>query len=465
MIGRTLTRLVVTGAGVVSAAGCSMAALAASLRRRQHCLTPITAFDATGLAATHAGQVEDFVPLDGLPPAKVTALDRATQMAVDAARQALKQATLPPSSLALTGVGVGTSGSPQYQNMQLSPGNRPPASRLAALYLARSTPSFQADMLARLCGLSGPRFAFGSASLGGMLAISHAMDLLRAGHAPAMLVGGGEIHSLINALGMDTLGVATAGPCTPFAGAGGMCFGEGAAFFVVECLSDCVARGAKPLAEVLGTGISADAYNEVAQDPTGRGLARAVRKSLAASNVDCADIGWVRACGTGQRDLDNAETLALQTIFGDATPPVTSTEPYFGHTNGVSPLLGLAAVVVALQTDQAPCLPERAAARPGLTPPLLQPGKLPDAACLLTAAAFGGTNGALVVQRVCEADATEPLGHEAAPSRIVIAGMGAVPRLAEHSRLSLAAWRPRRRLRKKPRGRWTTPGCRAGCPA
>jgi len=420
--------VVVTGAGLVSAAGSSMLELTDSLARGRHCLRPIGSFETGGMNAAYAGEVAGFKPLDFLPPVRVTTVDRGTQLAVAAATQAMAQARLAPEVAAACGVAVGYSGSPQYQNMRVYPDRQYPVTRQVALYTARTTPHFQADCLAQHFGLGGVRFAFSSASLGGMLALSHAMDLLRAGHAPAMLVGGGEINTLVNALGMDGLGVSGAGACTPFAGASGICFGEGAAFFVLERRADAEARGACILAALVCVGISADAYSDVAQDPSGRGLARAVRKCLRNGGIDPTRVGWVRSCGTGARDLDAAEAIALCAVFDAAPPPVTSTEPYFGHVNGVSPLLGLAAVLAAFASGLAPSMPETGgAARPGLALPILASGALPAGDCLLTATAFGGTNGAAIVRR---APAQTPAARRVlAPVDIVIAGMGAVSAL------------------------------------
>jgi 3-oxoacyl-[acyl-carrier-protein] synthase II len=444
-------RIVITGAGVISAAGCSLAAVGERLARGQHCLSPISHFETTDMSGTHGGEVHDFAPLDFLPPGRVSTLDRGTQMALAAATQALAQAGLPDSWLETAGVAVGYSGSPQYQNMPVYPDQRYPATRRSALYAARTTPNFQADQVARAFGLGGPRFAFGSASLGGLLALAHAVELLGGGHAQAMLVGGGEINTLLNALGMDGLGIVAAGPCTPFTGRGGISFGDGAAFFVLERLDDARGRGALPLAELLASGISADAYSDVAQDPSGRGLARAIRKCLDKSGVAPAGIGWVRSCGTGARDLDAAEAIALHEVFDGAPPPVTSTEPYFSHVNGVSPLLGLAAVIAAFATGRAPGMPvdpEAESPRPGLSLPFVSAGRLPAGDCLLTATAFGGSNGALIVRcpptrtpalraalvtgwnwgqaRLRRRPASAPRSAEA---RVVIAGMGAVSAL------------------------------------
>lgn len=365
----------------------------------------------------------DFDPLAALPPVRIRTLDRGTQLAIGAAQQALDASGLGAIADG-TGVAIGLSGATQYQNMRVTPDRRYPQSRISALYAARSKPHFQADVLARRFGLGGPRLAFGSASLGGMLALSHAMDLLRAGHAPAMLVGGGEINTLINALGMDALGVTAAGPCTPFSGPGGICFGEGAAFFVLETRVHAETRGAAILAELVATGLSADAYNDVAQDPSGRGLARAVGKSLDNSGVAPAQIGWVRTCGTGHRGLDAAEAIGLHSAFHGPPPPVNSTEPYFSHVNGVSPLLGLAAVVASLASGRAPTLPEAGALRPGPALTVLAADALPDGDCLLTATAFGGTNGAVIVRRPGPA-----VRVSANDGVITIAGMGAVSAL------------------------------------
>jgi 3-oxoacyl-[acyl-carrier-protein] synthase II len=146
------------------------------------------------------------------------------------------------------------------------------------------------------------------------------------------------------------------------------------------------------------------------------------------ARMDPSQIGWIRSCGTGARDLDAAEAIALNAVFADVPPPVTSTEPYFSHVNGVSPLLGLAAVLVAFATGRAPHMPTNLAQaatklRPGLALTLMSPGTLPAGDCLLTATAFGGTNGAVIVRR---AGRRAPSMNRQNDSEIVIAGMGAV---------------------------------------
>ena len=434
-------RVVVTGIGLVSAAGSDVAALCDTLRAGQACLQPISSFDTAGMTMTHAGEVPDFDPAAILPPVRVRSLDRATQMALSAARQALAQAGRGRQSLDLhkTGVAIGVSGAHQYQNMPVTADRKYPISRRTSLYFSRSTPIFQADFLADSFYLCGPRFAFGSASLGGLLAVAHASDLLRNGHAAAMLVGGAEILTMVNALGMDVLGLGANGPCAPFYASNGMSFGEGAAFLVLETLDEAQRRDVQPLAEIIGSGVSGDAYHEISNDPAGQGLARAIDKALGNAGAKPGDIAWIRACGTGHKIQDLAERLAFEQIFEGALPPVTSTEPYFGHVNGVSPLLGLVAGIAAQQEGIAPSLPIEAEAETDRAPPLMASGPMPRGDWLLSAVAFGGSNGALVVGPVQARSAYRAPAASAAA--IEIAGVGMVSGLGADCQAFITALR------------------------
>lgn len=417
-----LDRVVVSGMGLVSAAGSTIGALVESLQEGVPCVRPIIAFDSADMTMTHAGEVPGFNPCQLLSFARVRTLDRGSQFSAFAAKQALEQAGLTGDNMvAGMGVAIGTSGAQQYQNLPVTKERNYPVSRRIALYSARSTPVFQADLLARLYDMDGPRLAFGSASLGGLLALSHAMDLLQSGHAPAMLVGGGEYQTLLNALGMDMLGLSTEGVCTPFSEGPGMCFGDGAAFLVVETLKHAQERGARPLGELVSCGISADAYDGITNDPSGKGLCRAVQKALKKPNITPSEIAWVRACGSGHRTQDTAESIALNACFSGAPPPVTSTEPYFGHVNGVSPLLG---TIVALTVENAgvsPRMPAAGKLRAGCELPLVSTETPLKGDWLLTAVAFGGGNGALVGGQLKE----RPLQRRE-PVDIRVAGMGVV---------------------------------------
>lgn len=429
-------RIVVTGMGLVSAAGVDTVALVDALRHARTGLQPITAFSTEGMVMTHAGEVPAFDPVEEISLGKARSWDRGTQMALVAARQAMAQATgAAPIERSGVGVAIGVSGATQYQNVPVMPDRAYPLSRRVALYVARSNPAFQADVVARACGLSGARLAFSSASLGSLLAVAHAADLIRAGHVTAMLAGGGEIQTLLNALGMDVLGLGARGPCQPFSKTNGMSFGEGAAFVCLESLEAASRRGAVPLAELFSAGVSADAYNEFSNDPTGNGLARAIQKALDNGYFSPADIAWIRVCGTGHRSQDAAEVYALRQCF-KTLPPVTSTEPYFGHVNGVAPVLGLVAGICAQMHGVAPSMPLTDGADNCWDLPLLPAGILPAGAWLLNAVAFGGSNGALIAGPL----AARALPVLAAPV-IEIAGVGVVHAMAMDAPAFLASLR------------------------
>lgn len=478
------TRIVFTGCGIISAAGLCRQTFVPGATA----LTPIEAFDARGLTATHAGEVNRFEPLALVSPLQARSLDRGTLFAIAAATQALQEAAL-DNGYDDVGVAIGTSGSMQFQNTPITPQRRLDVNRRSALYVARSTPLFQAEVLAHRFGLGGPRLAFGCVSVGGLLALGHARDLLIAGHADAMVVGGGEIHTLLNTLGMDALGISCSGPCSPFELSHGMCFGEGAACFVIERLATAQARGATILGELGPVAASCDARKDWAYDPAGRGVARVVQGALQRSGSTPRAVGWVRSTRSGLRGMDRAEALGLQTVFGASMPPVCSTETLFGHVNGVSPLLGVAAILWAFEHHQPPTALHQEMNAPGGKAVPLPAGVLPAGDCLLSALAFGGLNAAAVIRGpdapALDVAAPKPLiadvstldanaaAHTAcadvtrvrdlagtSTEQILLAGMGAVSALGPGVRSLTAGEATHHRdnpLARRVNDRWLTP--------
>ena len=428
-------QVVITGMGIVSASGCDAATVADHLLAGRSGIGPLRAFDTTGMKARYAAEAADFDPDPHVAPGRLRRIDRASQMALAAADQALRQAGLHPTGDRSIGIAVGVSGAGQYQNMPVPWSRTHLVSRWMALYQGRNNPYFQAFLIARRHGLHGPQTTFSAASLGGALALGYALDVLRAGKADAMLAGGGEIQTLLNALGMEALDLVATTPCSPFSGAPGMTFGEGAAFLVLETETHARQRDAAILGELVAYGVSADAYHDMSNDPAGKGLLRAMRKALANAGLEPRDIAWIRASGTGHREQDAAESLAINEVFGGGPlPPVMSTESYFGHVNGVSPALGMIAALVCQNAGRVPVIPDCQAPRPGCNLPLLgcggdttaKPGDF-----LVNAVAFGGNNATLVAGRHRTARRLPPL----ADANIAITGIGVVSPLG-HDRPS-----------------------------
>ena len=438
-------RVVVTGMGIVSASGCDTATVADHLLAGQAGIGLLRAFDTTGMKARYAAEASDFEPDPDVTPGRARRIDRASQMALTAADQALRQAGLRPVGNRVVGIALGVSGAVQYQNMPVPWSRTHLVSRYMALYQSRNNPYFQTSLIARRHGLHGPQSTFSAASLGGALALGYALDLLRAGKADAMLAGGGEIQTLLNALGMESLDLVAADPCTPFSGGPGMTFGEGAAFLLLETEAHACQRDATILGELAAYGVSADAYHDLTNDPAGNGLRRAMRKALANAGLEPRDIAWIRASGTGHREQDAAESLAISGIFGEgAAPPVTSTEPYFGHVNGVSPVLGMVAALVCQNRGHVPIIPNLGTPRAGCGLPLLGSAGNTDLGpgdFLLNAVAFGGNNAALV-------GGIYPITRSlprAAEARIAITGIGVVSPLGHGRQPFLGGLRAGRR--------------------
>lgn len=393
--------VVVTGMGVLAACGDGLAAVVTNVLAGRSGIGPLRSFDTAGMKMQYAGEVQEFDPYHYLPPLRVRNIDRASQLALVAAGDALRQAGLFPPGDTVIGVAVGVSGASQYQNWPVPLSRTCPVNRRIALYHSRIAPYFQATVLAGQYGLHGPQGTFSSASVGSALALGWALEVLRADKAEAMLAGGGEIQTLLNALGMDVLELAAADPCSPFSGAPGMTFGDGAAFVVLEPLAHARRRHASILGELVAYGVSADAYDAIANDPSGKGLSRAMTKALMKAGLEPADIGWIRASGTGHREQDIAEATAISMVFAAGQiPPVTSTEPFFGHVNGVSPILGLVTALGCEHRGVLPAIPGRQIPRAGCKLPLVEPGQpSPGGDFLLNAVAFGGNNATLVSGR------------------------------------------------------------------
>ena len=220
------------------------------------------------------------------------------------------------------------------------------------------------------------------------------------GKVSAALAGGAEALTLLTLLGMRSLGIMSKTPTAPFGGSEGISFGEGAAFFVLETRDSAEARGAEILGEILGFGSSSDGYDAITNDPSGHGLARAINHALHDGCLSQADIDWVRASGTGHRDQDLAETLAIKAVFtNENVPPISSIEPLIGHANGASPALGIGLALHCLREGLIPATHHFVAPRPGCDLDYVpnQPRDVPIETVLCDCVAFGGSNAAMIV--------------------------------------------------------------------
>jgi 3-oxoacyl-[acyl-carrier-protein] synthase II len=454
-------RVVITGLGIVSAAGRDPQAVLESFRQGRGGIGPVRAFDTTGFTTRHAAEVPDFDPLAAVGADELGTVDRASQMALVAARQALADARLDLAALPRDRVAlaVGMSGAGQFQNFRFTLARQQVVSKEAAFFVDRNLPHFQADFVSGRLGLTGPRVTFVAASAGSGLALGQAVALLRAGKVDVALAGGAEGHTLGNAIGMESLGVASPRPCSPFSDSPGITFGEGAAYLVLESLEHARQRGAPICAELLGWGTSIDGYDPISNDPSGAGMYRAMSFALQDAGVAREELSWIKASGTGNREQDLAETLAIRQLFDEAAavPPVSSLEPYFGHINGASPALGLLGAVLCQGADLIPATLNFGEPRRGCDLDYVpnQARQAPIRSCLCNAMAFGGLNASFVVGPLQAEPRPAP-----PPDRVVITGLGIVSPLGCDLESFLAGLsRPGQGI--VPIERFDTAGCRA----
>ncbi|GAA3025578.1 beta-ketoacyl-[acyl-carrier-protein] synthase family protein [Streptosporangium longisporum] len=346
-----LRPVVVTGLGIICAAGRDPAEFWTRLTTARGGLTPIEDEAFAVFTARYAGQVPDAW-IDDQLPADEAAGDRTARLALVAARQAIEQAGQ-----------AGRAGGPG----QADPARTAPDPGRFGIILGKcqATPgpggSYQpmhhtADVVAERLGLGGPRILVSTACAAGGNAVGLARDKILTGEADAVLAGGVDPLLFGTYAGFAGLQALSTGPCRPYSHSDGLNLGEGAAFLLLEPLDLALARGATPLAEVAGYGLSADAYHATAPDPTGRGGAGAMRRALAEAGLTPGDVHYVSGHGTGTPANDTMEAKVMRLVFGDRASqvPTSSIKSFVGHTLGAAGAVEAVASVLALRHGVAP---------------------------------------------------------------------------------------------------------------
>ncbi len=348
-------RVVITGLGAVTPLGNDVPTTWSGVIAGRSGAGPITQFDTTGYKTRFACEVKDFdvTPLVGKKEAR--RMDRFTQFAVSAAKQALDDSgvTVTPDDSWRVGVfmgtgigGIGTLESEIRQMVTKGP------DRISPFLVPMMLPDTAAAQVAIQFGLRGPNMAVVTACASGNNAIGEAVDCIRRDAADVMLAGGSDAAIIPIALGgfanMTAISARNDAPeCAsrPFdKDRDGFVIGEGAAVLVLEGAEHARARGAKIYGEVLGYGSSDDAYHVTAPEEKGTGAAMAMRAALKQAGLRLDQIDYINAHGTSTPLNDRSETAAIKTVFGEAAyqVPISSTKSMTGH------LLGAAGAIEAL---------------------------------------------------------------------------------------------------------------------
>lgn len=401
-------RVVVTGLGVVSAAGWGVEPFRQVLRSGNTTIGPFDRFDHSKQRTHVAGQVPPGPPTGSNGCVQWKRLSNSDRFALFSAREAVDSAGL-ARPLNHLSVGVFFGGSTgglfeaeQYFDQLCRPAGR---GRPDRAMLASHGLSAPAETVARYFGVQGPVETISSACASGGLAIEQAIRALRASEVDVALAGGADCLCLTTYSGFNALRAIDERACRPFRGdRAGMSLGEGGAVLVLETMEHARARGARVLVEVLGAGSSCDAHHMTAPQAEGVGAALAIERALDDAGLDSSCIDFVNAHGTGTPLNDAAECAALLRVFGDRTSgiPIEATKSAMGHLLGAAGAIEAVSAVLALIDEEIHPTPAGGTIDSAFPVDLVlgHPRSVPKIRTgLSTNFGFGGANAAVIFQR------------------------------------------------------------------
>src|SRR3981081_4274814 len=404
-------RVVVTGLGMITPLGGSVAKTWDGIRAGRSGIGQITRFDTTGLETTIGGEVRDFDPLEYMDRKEARRADRFAQFAVATASQAIADAKLEITKELAPRIGVafgsGIGGFSTVVDNVLSHAKDP--RRVSAFMIPMMIIDMAAGEIRMKVGARGPNMGHVSACASSAHAIGEGSEMIRRGDADAMIAGGSEaglikiaIPAFNQAHALAPRNNAPEKAARPFdKERDGFVFSEGGGAVILEELEFARARGARIYAELIGYGQSADAHHVTAPAEGGEGAVRAMRMAIDSAGVAPTDVAYINAHGTSTPANDGSETAAVKTLFGKHAYQlaVSSTKAMTGPTLGAAGAIEAIFCVLAM--------------RDGVLPPTINQD-VPDPDCdldyvpnvarkqqvdvsLSNSMGFGGHNAALLL--------------------------------------------------------------------
>lgn len=351
-------RVVVTGMGVVTSLGSDLPTLWNNLLAGKSGISKIEAFDTSEYTTKIAAEIKDFDPSVYIDKKDLRKMDRFVQFGVAASKMAIEDAGLvigenadPDKVGVVVGSGIGGLGTWEDQHTILM--NKGPR-RVSPFFIPMMIANMASGQISMITGAKGPNTAAVSACATGTHSIGDSFKMIQRGDADAMICGGAEatirpigMAGFCSMRAMSTRNEEPEKASRPFdVDRDGFVMGEGSGVMVLESLEHAKARGAKIYAEVIGYGMSGDAYDMVEPDP--EGAARSMNKALKDAGIEPSDIDYINAHGTSTPVGDKSETTAIKKVFGDHAYKlaVSSTKSMTGHLLGAAG--GVEAVIVGL---------------------------------------------------------------------------------------------------------------------
>jgi nodulation protein E len=352
--------------GVISALGLDQQGFWQSLVSGQsgigpipHDVGPVAEMGMNQVRFKNGAAVIGYEPEAYFPRKAASFMDRFAQFSVLAAREAVTSAgiewteELRDNTAIITGSCMGGRFTDEVGYWELFHHGR---HRVHPLTIPLGMSNAGASHISMEYGLHGPAYTFSTACSSSAHAIGNAYWMVRSGAVPLAIAGGSETPFFLGGLkAWEAMRVVSPDTCRPFsANRSGMVLGEGAAMLILEPLEQALARGAKPLAEIVGFGMSADACHVT--QPSAEGAARAIRAAMRDGGLAPEQVGYINAHGTATEANDRMEAAAIHAVFGSHadTLPVSSTKSMHGHTLGAAGAIEAAATVLALRNGVLP---------------------------------------------------------------------------------------------------------------
>ena len=406
-----------TGVGLVSPLGIGTGANWEALCAGQSGIGPITRFDASQFSARIAGEVKHFDPLQFVDKKDVKKMDVFIQLAIAATEFAMKDATLKvsPEHATRTGVfiasGIGGFSTIEREHKALLEGG---PRRISPFFIPAAIINLAAGQVSIRFGAKGPNSATCTACSASAHAIGDAFEVIKRDDADVMIAGGSEAAITPMGVGgfaaMRALSTRNDEPhraSRPFdKDRDGFVMGEGSGVVILEELEFARRRGASIYAELVGYGMSADAFHITAPSEDGDGGVRVMQAALKRAGVEPAQVDYINAHGTSTPYNDRLETLAIKRCFGEhaRTVAISSTKSMTGHLLGAAGGLEAGITVLAIRHQLIPPTINYETPDPecdlDYVPNVKRPAKIDYA--LSNSFGFGGTNGALLFKRFDE---------------------------------------------------------------
>ena len=365
-----LKRVVVTGLGVISPLGNTLAETWEGLINGRSGAGPITQFDASKFKTQFACEVKDFDASQYVDRKEARKCDRYSLLAIGAAKQAIADAAMDLDNEDKNRIGVifaaGIGGIKTFEEevMGYAKTKDTIGPKFNPFFIPKMIADIAAGHISMMYGFHGPNFATVSACASSTNAIADAFNYIRLGKANAIVTGGAEAAISFAGVGgfnsMNALSTRNDSPETasrPFsASRDGFVMGEGAACLILEELEHALARGAKIYAEVVGAGMSADAYHLTASHPEGLGARLVMQNALEDAEMKPEDIDYINVHGTSTPVGDISEVKAIKDVFGDYAYKlnISSTKSMTGHLLGAAGALETIVCVKAVDEDIVP---------------------------------------------------------------------------------------------------------------